>query len=273
LVQRRRSKRKFNPFIDSTRPCHKPILIPLQFRNIPPSDLPSDITSSTRFTSVCINTALYLPYLTSRCLANGIIFRRANFPHLLTPHTNNIHPNGPVDLIVNCTGLSSHSLPGVEDKKVYPARGQIMLVRNTAEFMLDVSGTDEGNGEACYLMTRAAGGGTVLGGCYQKDNWNTDVDSELSKRIAKRCIETHPQLLKGENERWGGLSIVREGVGLRPVREGGTRVEREKKGDVWVVHNYGHGGTGYQSSYGCAEEAVKLVDEVLGEDSQGKAKL
>jgi hypothetical protein len=42
-----------------------------------------------------------------------------------------------------------------------------------------------------------------------------------------------------------------------------VRIEKEKIGDVWVVHNYGHGGWGYQASYGCAEGAVELVDEVL----------
>lgn len=213
---------------------------------------------------MCINTALYLPYLVSRCLSRNVVFRRAVFPHLLTP-SHAFHPHGPTDLIVNCTGLSSHSLPGVQDKRMYPARGQIVLVRNTSEFMLDVSGTDDGDGEACYLMTRAAGGGTVLGGCYQKHNWSAEIDPELSRRIMKRCLDVHPQLVSGENEKWQGLSVVREGVGLRPVREGGVRVERERRGDVWVVHNYGHGGAGYQSSYGCAEEVVRLVDEVLGE--------
>jgi D-amino-acid oxidase len=52
-------------------------------------------------------------------------------------------------------------------------------------------------------------------------------------------------------------------VGLRPVREGGTRVEKERIGATWVVHNYGAGGAGYQSSYGCAQAAVDLVEEAL----------
>ena len=34
--------------------------------------------------------------------------------------------------------------------------------------------------------------------------------------------------------------------------------------NVTVVHNYGAGGAGYQSSYGCAQAAVDLVEEVLG---------
>ena len=63
--------------------------------------------------------------------------------------------------------------------------------------------------------------------------------------------------------------MVRHAVGLRPLREGGVRIEKERVGETWVVHNYGHGGWGYQASYGCAEGAVELVDDVL----RPKAKL
>jgi D-amino-acid oxidase len=59
------------------------------------------------------------------------------------------------------------------------------------------------------------------------------------------------------------LYIIRHGVGLRPVREGGVRIEKEVIDGTWVVHNYGHAGWGYQGSYGCAERVVELVDEVL----------
>lgn len=105
------------------------------------------------------------------------------------------------------------------------------------------------------------GGGTLLGGCYQKDNWDSQIDPNLAIRIMKRCIDICPALTGGKGIEH--LSIVRQGVGLRPVRLGGTRLEKEKLKDVWVVHNYGHGGYGYQSSYGCSQIVVKLVGEAL----------
>jgi D-amino-acid oxidase len=43
----------------------------------------------------------------------------------------------------------------------------------------------------------------------------------------------------------------------------GVRIEKEKIGQIWVVHNYGHGGWGYQGSYGCSEGVLELVDEIL----------
>lgn len=60
----------------------------------------------------------------------------------------------------------------------------------------------------------------------------------------KRAVDLCPSLTGGKGPE--ALSIIRHIVGLRPLREGGTRLEKEKIDDdeVWVVHNYGHGGFG-----------------------------
>jgi D-amino-acid oxidase len=226
---------------------------------LPKESLALGIDSATAFTSVCINTAIYLPWLVSQCLKNGVMFKRAVLQHIR--EAAQFTTSGKVDIVVNCTGLGALMLGGVEDKTVFPARGQIVLVRNDAGKMMDFSGTDDGDGDACYIMTRAAGGGTILGGCYQKGKWESQVDPNLAVRIMKRAVAACPKLTGGKGIE--GLDIIRHGVGLRPVREGGTRVEKERIEGVWVVHNYGAGGAGYQSSYGCASNAVELVEEIL----------
>jgi len=231
----------------------------LQFRQLPKSELAPGIDSATSFTSVCINTAIYLPWLVSQCLKNDVVFKRAVFKHI--SEAASAHSSSRVDLVVNCTGLMASKLGGVKDKSVVPARGQIVVVRNDAGKMIDISGTDDGDGEACYVMTRAAGGGTVLGGSYQKGNWESQFDPNLAIRIMKRAVAICPALTGGKGIEH--LNVIRHGVGLRPVREGGTRIEKEKIGNMWVVHNYGAGGAGYQSSYGCSEAAVSLIEEVL----------
>jgi len=176
----------------------------------------------------------------------------------------NLHHTGQrADLLVNCTGLASLRLGGVEDAAVYPARGQIVVVRNDPQVMASVSGTDDGSDEATYIMHRAAGGGCILGGCLQKDNWESQPDPNMAVRIMKRCVELCPKLVP-EGQGIEGLSIVRHSVGLRPMRKGGPRVEREVIRGVPVVHNYGHGGYGYQTSYGAAQAAGRLVRKALG---------
>lgn len=198
------------------------------------------------------------------------------------------HTGQKADLVVNCTGLSSKTLGGVMDSKMHPARGQIVVVRNDPGPMSSISGTDDGEAEALYIMTRAAGtsiqpfdfnnnatkltilgGGTILGGSYQKHNWDPLPDPNLANRIMKRAIAMAPSLVKPGQD-IEGLDIIRHGVGLRPLREGGTRIEKDEVNGVKVVHNYGHGGFGYQASFGCSIEAVALVKEALQNGPRAK---
>ncbi|KAA8652471.1 hypothetical protein EYZ11_009269 [Aspergillus tanneri] len=231
------------------------------FQKVPDDQLSPGVDNASTFTSVCINTAVYLPWLVGQCRKNGVVLKRAVFKHIAEA-ANAHHSGKKADLVVNCTGLSSKKLGGVNDDKLHPYRGQVVVVRNDPGAMVSISGTDDAEDELVYMMTRAAGGGTVIGGSYQKDQWDPLPDPNLAVRIMKRAIALRPQLVsKGRGIE--GLDIIRHGVGLRPVRDGGPRIEIDKIDGVSVVHNYGHGGFGYQASYGCAMEAVKLVAEAL----------
>jgi D-amino-acid oxidase len=53
--------------------------------------------------------------------------------------------------------------------------------------------------------------------------------------------------------------ISRITVCLRPFRAAGPRIEVEHLGDKLVVHNYGHGGSGWSLSWGSAAQATQLA--------------
>ncbi|KAL4931600.1 FAD-dependent oxidoreductase [Aspergillus undulatus] len=250
----------------SENPWYKDV-VP-DFENVPKDKLPAGIDNAQTFTSVCINTAVYLPWLVGQCRKNGTVFKRATFKHIADASRAH-HSGKPADVVVNCTGLSSRKLGGVIDDTLYPGRGQIILIRNDPGIMASMSGTDDGEDELFYMMSRAAGGGTILGGCYQKNEWDPLPDPNLAVRIMKRAIAICPELVK-EGQGIEGLDIIRHGVGLRPLRDAGPRIEKERIGDVSVVHNYGHGGFGYQSSFGCAAATVRLVHESLGDKVRAK---
>ncbi|HEX7784076.1 MAG TPA: FAD-dependent oxidoreductase [Sphingobium sp.] len=55
-------------------------------------------------------------------------------------------------------------------------------------------------------------------------------------------------------------------VCLRPFRAAGPRIETEQVGRKLVVHNYGHGGSGWSLSWGSAEIAVGLAMEAGAKD-------
>jgi glycine/D-amino acid oxidase-like deaminating enzyme len=48
-------------------------------------------------------------------------------------------------------------------------------------------------------------------------------------------------------------------VCLRPFRPAGPRLEAERFGGKAVIHNYGHGGSGWSLGWGCADEASALA--------------
>jgi D-amino-acid oxidase len=59
--------------------------------------------------------------------------------------------------------------------------------------------------------------------------------------------------------------IFRITVCLRPFRAAGPRLEVERLGDKLVVHNYGHGGSGWSLSWGSADVVVrKALDGANG---------
>lgn len=83
----------------------------------------------------------------------------------------------------------------------------------------------------------------------------------LALRFMKTCVSFCPALV-GPGEGIEGLKPIRHGVGLRPVREGGVRIENETLNDdveTVVVHCYGHGGWGYQTSWASADVVAQLV--------------
>ena len=98
-----------------------------------------------------------------------------------------------------------------------------------------------------------------------------------AERILKDCYALDPLLAGPNGKSWRDIEIVAHNVGLRPAREGGVRLEMERrqvggsttalaprscavsKRDVACVHAYGPGGTGYQSSIGLAQKAADLA--------------
>lgn len=125
------------------------------FRELRKDELPEGFASGTTFQSMCINTQIYLPWLVAQCLKLGVKVKRGVLKHIC--EAADMHHSGKkADVVVNCTGLMARRLGGVMDESVYPARGQVVVVRNEAPAMFSTSSSEEPN-EITYIMTRAAG--------------------------------------------------------------------------------------------------------------------
>ena len=141
-------------------------------------------------------------------------------------------------LVVNCTGLAARAL--ADDPSVSAARGQVVHLR-TLPGVPCVCDEDE----IIYVLPRHDH--TVVGGSFQPDNESEAVDPEETRSLLTRARALVPQLEHAE--------VLGARAGLRPIRDGGPRVERV--GDV--IHCYGHGGSGLTLSWGCARSVVELA--------------
>ncbi|KAH3669250.1 hypothetical protein OGAPHI_001371 [Ogataea philodendri] len=222
------------------------------------TDLPKGIEFGYEYTSVVISVPIYLHFLLQKLISSGVVIHRANLKHIKDAATH--FTGGQVDVTVNCSGLLASKLGGVEDKNVFPIKGQVILSRNSCPTMISVAVPGAAKGESLYIFPRKEGG-TLIGGSFWPNDWSPKVDKKLFKRTVARAKKYCPELFAN-----GELDVVSVGCGLRPGRKGGARIEKETIPGVGkVVHNYGAAGAGYQNSHGMARKAAALVASSLRE--------
>lgn len=143
-----------------------------------------------------------------------------------------------------------------------------------------------------YVIPRASSGTTILGGTYIENSNDRLEDKATTERILKRCSEICPEIVPGysqdtngmtngnhtvngdgdgDAEGWKRIEIERVNVGFRPFRTSGPRIEIDKElklkstegREVSVLHCYGLGSAGYQTSWGIAQEVLDLVKKCI----------
>ena len=205
-------------------------------------ELPPGCRDGHLFSAPVVEMPIYLRYLLKRFGdGGGRVERRA---------VSSLDDLADGRVVVNCAGLGSRELVG--DTSMQPIRGQVVRVRNPGlrRFVLD-----EGNPEGVtYVVPRSED--CILGGTAEEGEWNTEPDPGKAAGILGRCAAIEPRL--------AGVEVLEHKVGLRPGRPE-IRLEREDPDHGPPrVHNYGHGGSGVTLSWGCAEETLRLVREILG---------
>ncbi|KAG2174859.1 hypothetical protein INT43_005921 [Umbelopsis isabellina] len=211
------------------------------------------------YQTVTINTPLYMTWLLKLFIKGGGQLKKDALSHV---HGALRHcPDA--QAIINCTGLQARYLGGVKDLKVFPTRGQVVVVNapHIKKTLTQMIGD-----ETTYVIPRS-NGHVVLGGTRQANNFDGAIDQHTADSIIERTLKLLPELSHGKGK--DGLEIVRHSAGLRPTREGGPRVENEITNTpgnkrLLITHCYGHGGFGVQSSWGAAKKAVDLVTHGLG---------
>ncbi|GAA5971389.1 hypothetical protein JCM11641_008332 [Rhodosporidiobolus odoratus] len=247
--------------------------------------LPDGIEHSVCFTSLTIEPARYLPYLLRLFYTLGGVLHRVSKLKSLAEAKK--YARAPL-AVVNCTGLGSRDLEDVKDSTVHPVRGQVLAldapwIKTGWTRQIGSLAGGEG-GERTYVIPRASGE-VIIGGTRETDDWETSPRPETTTDILRRALEICPSLAYPPSSTSPvplRSLIKQEVVGFRPTRDRGIRLEAvpgffsaggrgegQAEREVPVVMNYGHGGFGWQSCWGCAEEAARIVGEEVRRVNQG----
>lgn len=198
--------------------------------------VPRSFTSGFTLEVPLTDTTIYLDYLTARFRsAGGEIHAGVHFDQL-----------GKVDrdfsLLVNCTGVGAGPL--VPDPEVEPHRGQVVIVPKIPPSHAVVCDDPP----LMYSIPRA--NDCVFGGTNTLST-DRNPDPATTAQIVAECsgvLEIEPP------------NILAERVGLRPFRRLGVCLRADQLHDGRrVIHNYGHGGSGFTLSWGCARAVLALA--------------
>jgi len=208
--------------------------------NSPPaSEIPDAFANGFRLDVPLTDTTRYLDYLTAR-------FRAAGGEIESPLHLDRLEEVSPeFDLIINCAGIGAKSL--VPDPSLESHRGQVVIVpkiQNRYAIVCD-------DPPLLYAIPRSHD--CVFGGTNELSH-DRSPDPSTSARIIAECSRALGSIPP---------KILAERVGLRPFRAAGICLEADRLADGrFIVHNYGHGGSGFTLSWGCAQEVIALARSI-----------
>ena len=213
-----------------------PWALSLGARVLDRSDTPACFTNGYALEVPLTDTSRYLDYLRDRFIVAG---GRIN----AGVHLDALHEVGnEYELIVNCAGIGAREL--VPDPELEPHRGQVAVVPKLATPCAVVCD----DLPLMYAIPRA--NDCVFGGTNDV-SFDRDADPAVTAQLVAECsrvLNIPPP------------PVLATRVGLRPYRRSGVCLHRAKLSDGRsVIHNYGHGGSGFTLSWGCAEEVRALA--------------
>lgn len=180
-----------------------------------------------------IETQIFLHYLKNNLVENGVEFETRKINDLVSISAE-------AKIVVNCTGLGSREL--CNDAQLIPVKGQVALLSPIQEMDIFLD-----NEKPLYIVPRRDA--IIVGGTYEENIFTETTDENVLENILQNAYEVFP-FLKNQHS-------LGSWAGLRPFRRE-VRVEREPGTNI--IHNYGHGGSGFTLAFGSAGIVKNIID-------------
>ncbi len=204
---------------------------PHSYRCMDANELPVGYAAGYEAVVPLIETQIFLPYLQQQLVNSGVEFIQQSINNLQV-YTQQYN------FVINCTALGARQL--CNDESVIPVRGQVALLEPKENLSLFLD-----NESSIYIVPRKDA--IIVGGTYEEGIEDALTDPETIKQLLTNAYHVFPALQQQE--------VLGSWAGLRPYREE-VRLEREGQ----IIHNYGHGGSGFTLAFGCAKEVLNLIE-------------
>ncbi|KAG0293831.1 hypothetical protein BGZ98_002023 [Dissophora globulifera] len=170
-------------------------------------------------------------------------------------------------LIVNATGLGARKL--VPDKDVYPVRGAVKRVENTRTgnfrhlkdaYLVPAQRNSEGHPTKTIFIVPRNDDVLYVGSIIQPNVYVQALtpDSPEVKVMWNRAGDFMQSLLYASM-----VPLYPFAQGLRPFTKKNAKVRADPSVNFPLVHNYGHGGSGWTLGVGTARCVVSIVESLL----------
>lgn len=205
-------------------------------------DIPFNVSEAFRCIVPIMDVPVFMPWLKATVQKLGARFITRELSSLDELHDE-------YDIMINCSGLGAKSL--ADDSTVYPIRGQILRMEKPADFSNSFRLVHQPPG-LTLILPRS--GDLLLGGTTSENDFNTTPSEADTHAIIERCAKVVPEVRD--------LKLLGTSAALRPGRpEVRLDAQTLSNGSV-VIHNYGHGGSGYTVAFGCAVEVLEILKHV-----------
>ncbi|KAJ4150418.1 hypothetical protein LMH87_011170 [Akanthomyces muscarius] len=225
-----------------------------RYRKWSESELPKNVVLGFEYETYCVNTPVYCQALLRRFILRGGKTLKSDLKSEWEAF--GIHSN--VVLVINASGT------GFGDPKYFPTRGQT-VVTNMEDATKTVTRQNK-DGTWSFIIPRFFSGGTIVGGTKQPGNWSVEPDADTRETLLAGGRELR-QFASSSANKSEDVSVIADVVGRRPTRDGGMRIELERRPvsgrQATVLHAYGAGGRGYEISWGVAGEVAQLASDFL----------
>lgn len=184
----------------------------------------------------------YLAWLTGRVSARGCEF--------VEEHVEDVWALAIAEgIVVNAAGLGARDL--VSDRTLLGVKGQYLVIAWPDGVGEEYVGFDECPGGMAYVMPRKSD--IVIGGTEEYGVEDEAFVLDEGELIG-RCASLAPWLSTTS------VLVLDRVAGVRPYRPDGVRLDALSVGESGCLINcYGHGGSGFSLSWGCAADVLELV--------------